>query len=327
MLDYFCTYLIDEPESFLHPPQAKIMGQIIGQTLTNNQQAFISTHSEDIIKGLLEICPNRIKIIRITREDDINTFSVLNNERINEVWNDPLLKYSNVMSSLFYKSVALCESDSDCKMYAIIEDHVKQLDGRFSETLFIHCGGKHRMAKIVTALRVLDIDVRLIPDLDVMNDENVFRAIVEAFEIDWNTIKVDYNTVVSNLHSPKDKIDRNAAKTAILQIIDGSKNNELSTKEIDHIREQTRTISKWDNIKKMGIPAIPPGAPTTSFKKIEQILRRKGIYILPVGELEGFIKDVGGHGPEWVNKVLEKYEDLNHEVYAQITQFVRDMNL
>lgn len=26
MLDHFCTFLIDEPESFLHPPQAKIMG-------------------------------------------------------------------------------------------------------------------------------------------------------------------------------------------------------------------------------------------------------------------------------------------------------------
>jgi hypothetical protein len=52
MLDYFCTFLIDEPESFLHPPQAHIMGQVIGQTLSDQQQCFISTHSEEIIKGL-----------------------------------------------------------------------------------------------------------------------------------------------------------------------------------------------------------------------------------------------------------------------------------
>ena len=50
MLDYYCTFLIDEPESFLHPPQANIMGRIIGKTLRENQQAFISTHSEEIIK-------------------------------------------------------------------------------------------------------------------------------------------------------------------------------------------------------------------------------------------------------------------------------------
>ena len=74
MLDYYCTFLIDEPESFLHPPQAYIMGEIIGQTLTNKQQAFISTHSEEIIKGLLEACPKRVKIIRITRSNDTNDF-------------------------------------------------------------------------------------------------------------------------------------------------------------------------------------------------------------------------------------------------------------
>lgn len=45
MLTCYRAYLIDEPESFLHPPQAFTMGEIIGQTL-KNKQAFISTHSE-----------------------------------------------------------------------------------------------------------------------------------------------------------------------------------------------------------------------------------------------------------------------------------------
>ena len=55
--------------------------------------------------------------MRITREEDSNNFSVLENDRFNEIWNDPLLKYSNIMSSLFHKEVVLCESDSDCKNY------------------------------------------------------------------------------------------------------------------------------------------------------------------------------------------------------------------
>ena len=131
MLDYYRIYLIDEPESFLHPPQARIMGQIIGKTLSAHQQAFISTHSEEIIKGLLDSCPERIKIVRITRDGNINHFSILNNADFNKVWSDPLLKYSNIMASLFHKSVVLCESDSDCKMYSIIENHIKQKQGRF----------------------------------------------------------------------------------------------------------------------------------------------------------------------------------------------------
>ena len=327
MLDYYCTYLIDEPESFLHPPQARIMGQIIGQTLKDDQQAFISTHSEDIIKGLLETCPKRIKIIRIMRENDTNYFSILDNNSFNAVWNDPLLKYSNIMSSLFHKSVVLCESDSDCKMYSIIESHIKQAEGKYSETLFIHCGGKHRMAKVATALRLLNVEVKLIPDIDILNDENTFKGIVEAFGIDWEQIKSDYKVIVSNLHSTKEKINRNTAKASILQILDSSDSTDLSTKEIESIRDSISTISKWAEIKRMGISAIPVGDATKAFQRINQLLRENQIYIVPVGELECFIKEVGKHGPEWVNKVLEQYSDLDNSVYSQITQFIHDMKL
>lgn len=327
MLDYYCTYLIDEPESFLHPPQAYIMGQIIGQTLKEHQQAFISTHSEEIIKGLLEVCPDRIKIIRITRDEDVNKFSVLKNSEFKQVWNDPLLKYSNIMASLFHKSVVLCESDSDCKIYSIIESHIKQKQQKYSETLFIHCGGKHRMARIITALRSLDIEVKLIADIDVLNDETVFKGIVESFGIDFSTIQADYNNIVSNLHSPKEKVNRNSAKATIYQILDRSKTTDLSKREIGEIEEAVSTISKWKAIKTSGVSAIPAGNATTSFKKIDQLLKDNGVFIVPVGELECFVKEVGGHGPDWANDVLEKYPDLDNEVYKGITEFVSAMNL
>lgn len=327
MLDYYRTYLIDEPESFLHPPQARIMGQIIGKTLTDHQQAFISTHSEEIIKGLLEECPERIKIVRITRDEDTNNFSILNNSEFNQVWNDPLLKYSNIMASLFHKSVVLCESDSDCKMYSIIENYIKQKEGKYSETLFVHCGGKHRMARIVSALRSLDIKVKLIADIDVLNDETVFKGIVESYDIDYDVIHTDYNNIVSNLHSSKEKINRNTAKASINQVLDGSGNADLSAREIRDIKEAVSLISKWDGLKKAGANAIPSGDATTSFKKIDQLLRKNGIYIVPVGELECFIKEVGGHGPEWANAVLETYPDLDNEVYNTIIEFISSMKL
>lgn len=327
MLDYFCTFLIDEPESFLHPPQAHIMGQVIGQTLSDQQQCFISTHSEEIIKGLLEVCPERIKIIRITRKDDTNYFSILDNDRFEDVWNDPLLKYSNIMSSLFHKSVVLCESDSDCKMYSIVESYLKQSSGKYSETLFIHCGGKQRMSKIALALRVLKIDVKLIPDIDVLNDEAVFKGIVEAFGIDWTTIQSDYNTIVRNLHSPKEKINRNDAKTSINRIIDGSQNQDLSNQEINDIRTVIRTISKWETIKSAGKNAIPAGDATSAFRRLNETLQQNGIHIVPVGELECFIKDIGGHGSEWTNKVLEKYPNIDDPVYSQIREFMGNLNL
>lgn len=323
MLDYYHVFLIDEPESFLHPPQANIMGRIIGQTLGDKQQAFISTHSEEIVKGLLDVCPERVKIVRITREEDNNRFSVLENDTFNEIWKDPLLKYSNIMTSLFHKKVVLCESDSDCKMYSIIDTHIKQLEKKYSETLFIHCGGKYRMGKIVKALRALNIDVKLVSDMDVLNDEKVFKGIVESFHIEWELIKSSYKSIISNLHSSKEKIGREEARTMINKILDDSNEPYLNGDEQKDIRAAVSTISKWETIKKSGTAALPAGDATVAFKKMDEILNRGGIFIVPVGELECFVKDVGGHGPEWTNMVLETYPDLSDEVYSKIKNFVR----
>jgi hypothetical protein len=33
---------------------------------------------------------------------------------------------------------------------------------------------------------------------------------------------------------------------------------------------------------------------------------RAGLHVVEVGELEGFDKTAGSHGPKWVNEVLEK---------------------
>ena len=65
------------------------------------------------------------------------------------------------------------------------------------------------------------------------------------------------------------------------------------------------------------------GDVTTAFDGLNKALKEAGIYIVTVGELECFIKNVGGHGPEWVNKVLETYPDLDDEVYNSIKEFIK----
>lgn len=327
MLDYYCTYLIDEPESFLHPPQARIMGQIIGKTLKDHQQAFISTHSEDIVKGLLDECPERLKIVRITRTGNKNTFSILDNEKIKDVLGDPLLKYSNILSSLFHRTTVLCESDSDCKFYSIVDSHLKQSKGQYSETLFIHCGGKDRMEKTARALRTLGIDVRLITDIDVLNDEKTVAGIAGAFGINWDSLKKDYKTFEANLYSSKEHVSRNDARTAILKVLDASQDTNLTKDEIKAITDSVRTESKWKHLKTSGKSAISSGDGYQAFDNIDKVLREHNIHVVPVGELECFVKSVGGHGPTWVNEVLRQYPELSNEVYRGVKEFIKGIGL
>ena len=327
MLKHYCIYCIDEPESFLHPPQAKIIGQIIGNTLSENQQAFISTHSESFINGILESNPNRVKIIRITRDSDKNNFAVLSNDKIKEIWKDPLLRHSNILSSLFYKTVVLCESDSDCKFYSIIEEFLKEQNGNYSESLFIHCGGKQRAPKILKALHSLNIDVRTILDLDVLNNETLVKELIKEQNIVWNDISNDYKILISNINGSNKVLNRKEIKSKINLILDNDSSSELTRDEIKELEKILSVSSAWKEIKKSGISALPPGDAKKSFNKINDLLKDNRIHIVPVGELEGFVKEIGNHGPEWVNSVLENYPDFNDSVYDNVKKFIAEINL
>ncbi len=71
--------------------------------------------------------------------------------------------------------------------------------------------------------------------------------------------------------------------------------------------------------------ALPRGDATASFETMNRQLQECGIYIVPVGELECFIRGVGSHGPDWTNKVLEQHSDLNDEVYDDIKKFIKEV--
>ena len=77
ILEHYNIFLIDEPETFLHPPQATLLGSVVGELISDEQQSFIATHSMNFINGLLEKVPNRVRIVRITRSGHSNDFSVL----------------------------------------------------------------------------------------------------------------------------------------------------------------------------------------------------------------------------------------------------------
>lgn len=326
-IDFYRIFLIDEPESFLHPPQATIMGHVVSEMLSEKRQAFISTHSQHFIKGLLEKAPDRVKIIRITRNDNQNTFSVLDNNRINELLQDPLLKHSEVLDGMFYKNVVVCESDADCRFYSIINDLLKQQVGVFSETLFVHCGGKHRMGKIVHALKALNIDFRVIPDMDILNQRETFQSLIEICGGSWETFRTDYNTLQSGIESNK-KLTGNQVITFIKEKLCNDLEAELSRSKREELEKFLEGKKSWDILKKTGTNGAPSGNASRALNAIMDNLKGIGIFIVPIGELECFVKEVGGHGPKWLNEVLVQHPDLiNDKVFDDAKQFVSSWNI
>lgn len=317
------AFLVDEPESFLHPPQAHILGQIIGELLGDKRQCIVATHSRDLIQGLIETCPERVQVVRVTRTGNTNPINVLDSAQIARFLSDPILKYSDIMDSMFHESVVLCESDSDCMMYSIVYSYLSKEKGRLPQTQFIHCGGKARMSVVVDALRALGIEFRVIPDLDILNDRTACSKLFISCGGNWDDVKRDYTIATSAINQKRQKVRR----VEVGELIDSHSDDFLSKQEIKAINSLFASGKPWSSVKQNGFNSFPGGDANNAAMNLKHRFEEVGIYLVPVGELEAFNKASGKHGPQWVAEVLAVQPDLGNPSYDSLRNFVMSWNL
>lgn len=283
--------LIDEPEAFLHPPQARVLGKMLAKNNPNNRQLFISTHSEDFLQGLLDADNENVTVIRINREDNINKMSILQNDKIEELWGNPLLRYSNILSGLFHGKVVVCESDYDCLFYqAIMNALYEQRNEIAPDILFTHCGGKTRIKDIVCALKAVNVPVVAISDFDLLNESHNLKPLVAAFGVDWKaTLSKDMKTIYDSMN----------AKSS-----DGS--------------------DAWKQIKKIGKAGFTNDEPA-AYECVEKICKSMGLFIVPVGEMECFDKTINKEKKDWVYHVLENYDLASEPKLENARKFVEEV--
>ena len=328
ILEHYNIFLIDEPETFLHPPQAILIGNVVGELISDEQQSFIATHSIHFINGLLERVPNRVKIVRVTRAGNKNEFSVLDNAQLLQISKDPFLRYSALLEGMFYKNVVLCEGDSDCMFYSMVNSATDMKGAKGTETLFTHCGGKQRMAKVIGALRELKVDVKVIPDFDILSNEYVLKELVQACGGDWGQIERDYNVLVSDI---KQRTNVGETGADILNKITAELSDVMgkvvSQTKMRNIREMLSSNTEWDRLKETGVSGIGAGNPCQSCKAVLSYLATIGIHVVQCGELERFVPTAGGHGPDWLHNVLDKHTEVSDPVYNAAKDFIRSWRL
>lgn len=316
-------YLIDEPETFLHPPQAKILGNNIVE-LSQNKQCFISTHNIDLIRGILEKDASRIKIIKINRNGNNNEFHILNNESIKKISNDKNLKYSNILNGLFYNTVVLCENESDCKFYSAILECVDS--NIYQNTLFCAVGGKDQFKIIIPLLNKLKINHLIIGDLDLINDRDRLKDLLNSVKDGkYENIKIIHDEFLNLFEAGTDNLikKQSVAKQEIMQLF--TDDQYMPPEVANKIKDVLKHISRLKLLKTSGKGCLPAGDCVNKYKEIIRFLNENNMYVVEDGEIERFITEVDGHGDTWVEKVFNKYPLLEEPVYNNVKAFIKNI--
>ena len=322
LLNVFVTphpiMLIDEPEAFLHPPQARLLGKTLAEELSGCGQIFISSHSGDFIKGLLDSHNENIKIIHVNRVDNVNYVNMLDNCGIANIWKDPILRYSNILDGLFHSKVVICESDSDCRFYQAVLNACFEENDDVSDILFVQSGGKHRLKTIIPALKALNVKTMAVADIDVFNDRTTFKDVVETLGLDWSEIKPIWEKVNEFAMKQERLVAISEFQDKLNNIIGNNDGEYLTETTAKKIKDSVKLNLGWSCIKENGRFSFEADPVVLSeFDLLLDKCYSAGLLVVPVGELECFYKTGSLHGPKWVNNILETIADLKNDSRLQ----------
>ena len=270
--------LVDEPEAFLHPPVARRLGRELARiAVDRTSSTVVATHSADFVMGCLETAGEEITIVRLTFERRLNraTARSLGPTTLVPIFRNPLLRSSKVIDALFHQYVVATEGDSDRVFYEEVNRRLTSQDRGIQDCLFINAQNKQTVSRIIAPLREIGIRAAAVLDLDVINVGNT-----------------DWETLLNACEVPAgDRANIDAERKWLAA--------RLSTVPA---RANGR---EW--IKVGGINALTP-IDIARAKALLDGLARRGIFIVPTGEVESWLGNLGISGAkrDWVPKILDR---------------------
>jgi hypothetical protein len=318
--------ILDEPEAFLHPPPAHALGSELGAlAVQRGVQIFIATHDRSLLTGLLD-SGVQVSVVRATRGEGHTRAYQLNSDRLQELWHDPVLKYTNVLDGLFHRVVMLAEAEGDCAFLNAGLDHLQQGGGSLprNEVLFVPTGGKDAMWKVAQTLRSVAVPVVAAPDLDLLNSEAALSRLVSAMGGEWDeNYKSLWNRATASQRAPRDSVNVGHVLGAIMALFADRSDEPFTAATREEIVAQARSReSPWAEVKTYGVEAFR-GEARTALLELLTRLESLEIVLVREGELERLAPEVMARkGPGWLQEALLKGAQKNERTQRHLQRLL-----
>jgi hypothetical protein len=300
------VFVIDEPETFLHPPQSIRIGRFLGDQANLGRQLIVATHSADVLRGILT-SGAQIRILRIDRIGNTNTFRILDTERIKEIATDPLLSSARVLDGLFFSGAVVVEADADARFYQTASTKCRQdLDLHF-----VNADNKQTVPRIMSIYREMGVRCAGIVDFDVLNNADEFLKQIDALQLqepqktraislrDQIAKAAKESPPADRLEGVEKQLNELLAEASALLKKSFANPDEKKQQQENLLRKLERrfhelavTTKAWREFKQRGRAALTPAAQSV-FDELSNICTSRGLFINPYGELESTLEEHG----------------------------------
>lgn len=320
--------VLDEPEAFLHPPQAHALGVQLGRlAVREGIQILLATHDRSLLTGLLE-SGVEVSVVRLSRTDGSPVqASSLDASELRSLWADPVLKYTNVLDGLFHRLVVVAEAERDCAFLSAAMETTGMQGDQLprNEILFVPTGGKDGMPKVCSALSAVRVPVVATPDLDMLSDKSKLRGLVEAIGEEWTeSLERNWNVAAAQINAPKETAKVEHVLEALISSLEPYKQEGFTPNHreiaLGHLRS---TGSPWGAVKEHGLSAFKGEARRAAGELLRE-LDQLGVVLVEVGELEKLAPEISVRkGAGWLQAALAANEHLNDTTQAHIGRILR----
>lgn len=257
--------LIDEPESFLHPPQRKALGNLVAKlAIEEKKQVFIATHDSEFLRGVIAAGVRKIKIFYLKSVNKNFSYSIFDAKNIEDLIHQRSnLINERILNSFFYRKTILCEAEDDRLFYEHAASRYHW--GLFQDVNFIGFNGKSDVISIFENLKSMEINTAMILDIDYISGTERFPK-----NIDYSELREKFSTVRKKIR--------------------------------DLVEKKTFDIKRF---KKDGIKYIEnsQNGIASDCKNLLNLFRNIGIFLVPIGEFESFVKVSHGNLQKAINIV------------------------
>lgn len=316
--------LIDQPEAFLQPTQARFLGRWIAANASRLAcQVFVSTHDVALLKGLSEGA-SELTVVRTDRKNDITSFHSIPHEATRALARFPLLATQDAMRLLFCEGVVVAAEADDRIVYETVANRLPSS----TNIGFVHAAGARNVALVTKVVRQCGLPVCSVVELEVLQSEKELGDLIEAASGSpppppWLATR---DRLAKHVLGWFDERSIAASANEVENFLDQIKNGDALKPAA---QPPTTTAppgmdgsQNWEKLRHERLEWLPRELRMWVEEMLEE-MKRQGIFVSPKGRLEAWIETGSRDRRVWVNQAMQMLHQ--GQCPAELQAFVTDL--